>query len=132
MENVVAIIDDEEDILTIYQVMLGTTATKLGIRIETFLSAKEFISYLSSNYDKFVTLIILSDINMPEMDGFSLLQYMNENYPQFKIIMQSAYSDESYISRALEKGASDYFTKPIDFNALKVRLEEEFKHENHS
>ncbi|MDD0854087.1 response regulator [Halobacteriovorax sp. GB3] len=132
MENVVAIIDDEEDILTIYQVMLGTTATKLGIRIETFLSAKEFINYLSSNYDKFVTLIILSDINMPEMDGFSLLQYMNENYPQFKIIMQSAYTDESYISKALEKGASDYLTKPIDFNALKVRLEEEFRHENHS
>ena len=68
--------------------------------------------------------IILSDINMPEMDGLTLLTKVNEmQNPALKCIMVSAYGDMGNIRQAMNNGAFDFATKPIDLDDLSVTLE---------
>ena len=68
--------------------------------------------------------IILSDINMPEMDGLTLLAKVNEmRNPALKVIMVSAYGDMGNIRQAMNNGAFDFATKPIDLDDLSVTNE---------
>ena len=68
--------------------------------------------------------IILSDINMPEMDGLTLLTKINElRNPALKCIMVSAYGDMGNIRTAMNNGAFDFATKPIDLDDLSVTIE---------
>ena len=68
--------------------------------------------------------IILSDINMPEMDGLTLLAKVNEmRNPALKCIMVSAYGDMGNIRQAMNNGAFDFATKPIDLDDLSVTIE---------
>jgi len=68
--------------------------------------------------------IILSDINMPEMDGLTLLAKLNEmRNPALKVIMVSAYGDMGNIRQAMNNGAFDFATKPIDLDDLSITIE---------
>lgn len=70
--------------------------------------------------------IILSDINMPEMDGLTLLAKINElKNPAMKCIMVSAYGDMDNIRSAMNKGAFDFATKPIDLEDLSRTIEKQ-------
>ncbi|MBM4159047.1 MAG: response regulator, partial [Ignavibacteria bacterium] len=67
--------------------------------------------------------IILSDINMPEMDGLTLLSKINElKNPSLKTVIVSAYGDMDNIRTAMNRGAYDFLTKPVDFNDLEVTI----------
>ncbi|HEX5624553.1 MAG TPA: adenylate/guanylate cyclase domain-containing protein [Saprospiraceae bacterium] len=72
--------------------------------------------------------IVLSDINMPEMDGLTLLGHLNESYPLLKTIMVSAYGDMDNIRTAMNRGAFDFITKPIHFDDLHLTVEKTLKH----
>ena len=68
--------------------------------------------------------IILSDINMPEMDGLTLLARINEmRNPAIRVIMVSAYGDMDNIRQAMNNGAFDFATKPIDLEDLERTIE---------
>ena len=68
--------------------------------------------------------IILSDINMPEMDGLTLLTKINEmRNPSLKCIMVSAYGDMENIRHAMNNGAFDFATKPIDLDDLQLTID---------
>ena len=73
--------------------------------------------------------IILSDINMPEMDGLTLLTKINEmQNPAMKCIMVSAYGDMGNIRQAMNNGAFDFATKPIDLDDLSLTIEKAIEH----
>ena len=73
--------------------------------------------------------IILSDINMPEMDGLTMLTKINEmQNPALKCIMVSAYGDMGNIRQAMNSGAFDFATKPIDLDDLSVTIEKAIEH----
>ena len=67
--------------------------------------------------------IILSDINMPEMDGLTLLSRISESYPMTKAVMVSAYGDMDNIRTAMNRGAFDFVTKPINFDDLELTMQ---------
>jgi len=67
--------------------------------------------------------IVLSDINMPEMDGLTLLSRLNESSPLIKSVIVSAYGDMENIRTAMNRGAFDFITKPINFEDLSVTIE---------
>ncbi len=76
--------------------------------------------------------IILSDINMPEMDGLTLLARVNEmQNPALKCIMVSAYGDMGNIRQAMNNGAFDFATKPIDLDDLSVTIEKAIEQINY-
>lgn len=75
--------------------------------------------------------IVLSDINMPEMDGLTLLSRINEQKPLLKSVIVSAYGDMENIRTAMNRGAFDFITKPINFEDLTLTMEKTLKHVKH-
>ncbi len=72
--------------------------------------------------------LVLSDINMPEMDGLTLLTKLSELNPLLKSVMVSAYGDMANIRTAMNRGAYDFITKPINFEDLTITMEKTLKH----
>jgi adenylate cyclase len=72
--------------------------------------------------------IVLSDINMPEMDGLTLLSRLSESSPLIKAVIVSAYGDMDNIRTAMNRGAFDFITKPINFEDLTLTMEKTLKH----
>ena len=72
--------------------------------------------------------IVLSDINMPEMDGLTLLTKLNESSPLTKTVMVSAYGDMENIRTAMNRGAFDFVTKPVNFADLELTMEKTIHH----
>ncbi len=72
--------------------------------------------------------MVLSDINMPEMDGLTLLAHLKENVPLIKSVIVSAYGDMENIRTAMNRGAFDFITKPIDFGDLTITMEKTLNH----
>src|SRR4051812_6050828 len=72
--------------------------------------------------------IILSDINMPVMDGLTLLSRLPEANPMLKAVMVSAYGDMQNIRIAMNKGAFDFVCKPVDFDDLDLTMEKTILH----
>jgi len=70
-----------------------------------------------------LTEVVLTDINMPVMDGLTLLSRLHENHPQLRSVIVSAYGDMANIRTALNRGAYDFLTKPIDFQDLEITLD---------
>ena len=72
--------------------------------------------------------IVLSDINMPEMDGLTLLAKLNEVSPLIKAVIVSAYGDMENIRTAMNRGAFDFICKPVNFEDLEMTMEKTIKH----
>jgi adenylate cyclase len=72
--------------------------------------------------------LVLSDINMPEMDGLTLLSSLTESNPILKTIMVSAYGDMDNIRSAMNRGAFDFVCKPVNFDDLEITIEKTLKH----
>jgi CheY-like chemotaxis protein len=66
-------------------------------------------------------IVILSDINMPGMDGLTLLDKIKRRLPDIPVMMVTAYGDDER-RRAGELGAAEFITKPVDFDPLKAQL----------
>jgi CheY-like chemotaxis protein len=67
-------------------------------------------------------IVVLSDINMPGLDGLELLGAIKQGRPDLPVIMVSAYGDNARRRRASELGAFEFINKPVDFNKLKEQL----------
>jgi adenylate cyclase len=72
--------------------------------------------------------VVLSDINMPEMDGLTLLTKLSEQNHLLKSVIVSAYGDMDNIRTAMNRGAFDFITKPINFQDLEVTMEKTINH----
>ena len=72
--------------------------------------------------------MVLSDINMPGMDGLTLLEQIPHVDPKIRAVMVSAYGDMKNIRTAMNRGAFDFVTKPIDFEDLRVTIERTLRH----
>jgi CheY-like chemotaxis protein len=67
-------------------------------------------------------IAILSDINMPGMDGLDLLDEVKRRYPELPVMMVTAFGDDDRRRRAKELGAAEFLTKPVDFDLPRMRL----------
>jgi phosphoserine phosphatase RsbU/P len=115
----ILVVDDEPDL----QLMISQKFRKQVRDKELYFtfatSGVEALRKLQENGDMDV---VLTDINMPEMDGLTLLTKLNEQYPLLKAVIVSAYGDMANIRMALNRGAFDFVTKPIDFDDLEATL----------
>jgi CheY-like chemotaxis protein len=69
-------------------------------------------------------IVILSDINMPGMDGLTLLREIKARQPEMPVMMVTAYGDDERRRVAEELGAAEFITKPVDFDLLKAQLQQ--------
>ena len=91
-------------------------------------NGKEALEKLEQHPD---TDLVLSDINMPEMDGLTLLSKLHEMNPLLKAVIVSAYGDMDNIRTAMNRGAFDFVTKPINFEDLTITMEKTLEHVRH-
>ncbi len=114
-------VDDEQDLEIL---MNQKFRSKIRKGIYEFHFANNGLEALSKLVEHPNVDIILCDINMPEMDGLTLLTKLNElKNPSLKTIMVSAYGDMDNIRAAMNGGAFDFATKPIDFSDLEHTIE---------
>jgi YesN/AraC family two-component response regulator len=72
--------------------------------------------------------LVLADINMPEMDGLTLLEKLDDLNPALRAVIISAYGDMANIRAAMNRGAYDFITKPIDFHDLEITINRTLHH----
>jgi len=114
----ILIVDDEENARLGLSKLLGQE----GYEVASVCNGYEALEYLNS---KKVNLII-SDINMPEMNGLSFLKEISRHYPSTHVIMITAYGGvESYLE-AMNLGAFEYIHKPVKLDELKSVMKKIF------
>ena len=114
----ILIVDDEADTHLLYKLKFKKLFSQLGeMNLVSFLNGKDCLSYLDSSEHPHVD-IILSDINMPEMDGFELLKRLRIEYPDIPVYMVSAYESPEFRTKADKLGALRFLSKPVDFHLL--------------
>ena len=110
----VLLIEDEK----ILRVSLDKSLTKAGYTVSTCEDGSQALSNLSENkYD-----IVITDIRLPNADGFEILNFISTNHPKTKVIMMTAYGSIEAAVNALKQGADDYITKPFTKEELLHRL----------
>ena len=121
----ILVVDDEPDLEAL---VLQKFRRQIRDGAVTFMFAHDGIEALQSlEQNPHVDLIVL-DINMPRMDGLSLLQKLQEADDKKSTIIVSAYGDMSNIRTAMNRGAFDFLTKPIDFADLEMTIEKTRRH----
>lgn len=117
------VVDDEQDIELLFRQRLRRLLKEGIIEIKFAFSGEEAINYLNELEQPDIALI-LSDINMPGMSGFELLQRVKAKFPDLKVMMITAYGDDEHQNKARSLGADDFLSKPLDFKELEVRLQQ--------
>lgn len=117
----IIVVDDEEDIQSLFKQKFRKEIKAGQVEFIFFLSAETAIEYLQSQ-GKASVVLILSDINMPGMNGLELLKIIKQDFCELKVFMITAYSDEENYQIAKTTGADDYITKPVDFGTLKEKI----------
>ncbi len=121
MSASILVVDDEPDVAELFRQRFRRE-TRQGTYVMHFAaSGSEALDRLSGEIEP--TLVaVLSDINMPGMDGLELLAHIKERFPDLPVMMVSAYGDDERRRRATQYGAAEFITKPVDFDDLKAQL----------
>jgi len=114
------VVDDDSSIRWV----LEKTLTSTNMMCESFGDAESVIQALERN----VPDVIISDIRMPGMDGLSLLNHVQENYPELPVIIMTAHSDLDAAVSAYQKGAFEYLPKPFDIDEALTLVERALAH----
>ena len=117
----ILVVDDEQDVQMLYQQKFRKEVRAGEFEFHFEYSGEAALEYLR-NHGRDDVVLLLSDINMPGMSGLDLLKQTKEKFSHLKVIMVTAYNDESNYNTAVAYGSDDYFTKPVDFASLKSKL----------
>ena len=117
------VVDDEPDVAELFRQRFRREARQ-GTYVMHFAgSGEEALARLDDGIRPEL-IGILSDINMPGMDGLALLREIKQRWPELPVMMVTAYGDDERRRRAGEYGATEFLAKPVDFDLLKERLRE--------
>jgi class 3 adenylate cyclase len=125
MTATILVVDDEPDLEAL---MLQKFRRRIRDGAVQFVFAHDGIEALQSIADHPNVDMVVSDINMPRMDGLTLLQKLQEAEDKKSTIIVSAYGDMSNIRTAMNRGAFDFLTKPIDFGDLETTIDKTIRH----
>ncbi len=117
----ILIVDDERDVESLFRQQFRKELKAHEVEMHFAFSGKEALEFMGT-IQPFNIVLLMSDINMPEMSGLDLLKKAKELYPQLEVIMISAFGDEENLYAAKELGANDFFTKPVNFDILRKRM----------
>jgi adenylate cyclase len=125
MTATILVVDDEPDLEAL---ILQKFRRQVREGSVTFMFARDGLEALQSLEKHPHVDLVVSDINMPRMDGLSLLAKLQESEDKKSTIIVSAYGDMSNIRTAMNRGAFDFVTKPIDFADLEATIDKTLRH----
>ena len=120
----ILVVDDEPQLQRLFQQRFRSHIRNAEFELSFALSGMEALEMLRQDAG---IDIILSDINMPEMDGLTFISKLDEINPMLKTVMVSAYGNMQNIRSAMNHGAYDFVTKPIDFADLEATIKKAIK-----
>jgi two-component system chemotaxis response regulator CheY len=122
MHMKILVVDDEADVQSLFVQRFRSEIKKGEFDFSFALSGEEALTYLEQNHSE--VILILSDINMPGMTGIELLSRIRHQYekPPPVVMMITAYGDEENRMQAMQNGANEFLTKPLNFTLLKDKL----------
>ena len=121
----ILVVDDEPDVEAL---VLQKFRHKIRDGAVRFLFARDGVEALTALKANGDIDLVVTDINMPRMDGLSLLQKLQEGDEKVSTIIVSAYGDMANIRTAMNRGAFDFVTKPIDFLDLETTIAKTLRH----
>lgn len=124
----ILVVDDETDLEVLIKQKFRQKIRDRHYDFVFAVNGKHALEQLELNTD---VDVVLTDINMPEMDGLTLLTKMGEQNGLYKSVIVSAYGDMDNIRTAMNRGAFDFITKPVNFDDLELTMEKTIKHVNH-
>ena len=116
----ILVVDDEPDVEMLIKQRFRRKIRDGGFHFEFALNGEEALAKL--NNDESID-IVMSDINMPVMDGLTLLSRLRDMDRLLRTVIVSAYGDMQNIRIAMNRGAYDFLTKPIDFEDFEITLQ---------
>jgi CheY-like chemotaxis protein len=119
----ILVVDDEPDVAELFRQRFRRETRQGTYVLHYAASGHEALARLSGDIEPEL-LAVLSDINMPGMDGLQLLAEIKQRRPDLPVMMVTAYGDDERRRRAAEHGAAQFLTKPVDFDHLKVQLQQ--------
>ena len=121
----ILVVDDEEDLESL---MLQRMRRQMRSGQYAFVFARNGVEALEIlNNDESIDMVI-SDINMPQMDGLTLLNEISKSNADIRAVIISAYGDMENIRSAMNRGAFDFVTKPLDFSDLRTTMDRTLAH----
>ena len=121
----ILVVDDEPDL---EQLVLQRMRREIRRGRYAFVFARNGVEALDRLNEDGSIDMVLTDINMPEMDGLTLLKQIPSVDPNVRSVVVSAYGDMKNIRTAMNRGAFDFVTKPIDFEDLRITIERTLEH----
>jgi CheY-like chemotaxis protein len=117
----ILVVDDEPDVADLFRQQFRRETRQGTYAMHFAYSGEEALDRLVGGIEPQL-IVILSDINMPGMDGLALLREIKQRRPELPVMMVTAYGDEERRRLAEEYGAIEFITKPVDFDFLKGQL----------
>lgn len=121
----ILVVDDESDLEILFRQMFRREIRKKELAFSFVHNGQQALDKLEEDrsFD-----MVLSDIRMPQMDGLTLLSKLDKKYPTLKAVMVTAYGDMENIRKAMNGGAFDFISKPIQYHDLKATIEKTLRH----
>lgn len=114
-----AVVDDLKDVEFIYRAKLRNEVKQNILKIFYFEGGERLLDFLRNCPNDIRIIILISDINMPGMDGLTLTKIINAEFPHIDVYLSSAYDQSDNRERMGECCFLDYLEKPVDFNRIK-------------
>ena len=121
----ILVVDDEVDLEMLIKQKFRQKIRERQYEFIFAMNGNEALQKLAVHHD---VDVMLCDINMPEMDGLTLLLKLKEVSPVVKTVMVSAYGDMENIRTAMNRGAFDFVCKPVNFEDLELTIEKTIQH----
>jgi len=118
----ILIVDDERDVETLFRQKFRKEIRSKTLELKFAFSGQEALELLEQQIPPKV-VYVFSDINMPGMTGLELLDKIKQKFPNINVSIISAYGDTQNYTKAMNSGAKEFFTKPIDFESLRKEIE---------
>ncbi len=115
------IVDDEQDVELLFRQKFRKELKSGEFDFHFAFSGEDALGFLRQ-LKPFDIVLVLSDINMPGMTGLELLRIIRTEFPLLRVMMVTAYGDDNNFGKAMEIGANDFLTKPVDFVLLKEKM----------
>ena len=117
----ILLVDDEKDTELLFKHLFRNEIKNNDFEFHFALNAEEALKYLIL-LNPFDLVLVLSDINMPGMNGLDLLKEIKKMFPSMKVIMITAYDNEQNYNQAIQNGADGFIAKPVDIELLKAKI----------
>jgi CheY-like chemotaxis protein len=118
----ILVVDDEPDVAELFRQRFRREMRQGTYVLHFAQSGEEALACLAGEIEPQL-IVILSDINMPGMDGLTLLREIKNRWPELPVMMVTAYGDDERRRIADEHGAAEFINKPVDFDLLKKQLQ---------